>query len=42
MSVSTKRLGRLVNVVTTSDQAPRWTFGTRALMRNLASRGLLK
>jgi len=42
VSVSTPRLGRLVNVVTTSDQAPRWTFGTSALMRNLAARGLLK
>jgi fumarylacetoacetate (FAA) hydrolase family protein len=42
VTIATARLGRLVNVVTTSDQAPRWTFGARALMRNLAQRGLLK
>ncbi len=41
VTVATPSLGRLVNVVTTSDQAPRWTFGARALMRNLAQRGLL-
>jgi fumarylacetoacetate (FAA) hydrolase family protein len=34
-------LGSLVNVMTTSDKAPAWTFGTGDLMRNLARRGLL-
>ncbi len=34
-------LGSLVNQVTTSDQAPAWTYGTGALMRDLARRGLL-
>jgi fumarylacetoacetate (FAA) hydrolase family protein len=39
--ISTERLGVLENKVTTSDQAPPWTFGVADLMRNLASRGLL-
>ena len=34
-------LGALVNVVTHADAAPPWEFGIRALMRNLAARGLL-
>ena len=29
------------NKLTTSDQAPPWSLGIGALMRNLASRGLL-
>ena len=37
--ISTPKLGTLVNVVTTSRDAPPWKFGTRALMRNLAARG---
>ena len=41
VSISTPRLGRLVNRVTTSDKAAPWTFGISALMRNLAARGLL-
>jgi fumarylacetoacetate (FAA) hydrolase family protein len=40
--ISADALGELVNVVTTSDKAPPWTFGTGALMRNLARRGLLR
>ena len=40
--ISTPKLGALVNRVTTSNDAPPWTFGARALMRNLASRGLLE
>jgi fumarylacetoacetate (FAA) hydrolase family protein len=40
--ISTPKLGMLANVVTTSRDAPAWEFGTRALMRNLAARGLLK
>jgi fumarylacetoacetate (FAA) hydrolase family protein len=39
--VSSPWLGTLVNTVTTSDRAPPWRFGARALMRSLASRGLL-
>ncbi len=39
--ISAPALGTLQNTVTTSDQAPPWTFGTRALMENLAKRGLL-
>jgi len=39
VSVSTPRLGTLVNQVTTSDQAPAWTYGVGALMRDLARRG---
>lgn len=41
VTISADALGALVNVVTTSDKAPPWTFGAGALMRNLASRGLL-
>ena len=39
--IETPKLGALVNRVTTSDKAPPWTFGVRALVQNLASRGLL-
>ncbi|MCC6917894.1 MAG: fumarylacetoacetate hydrolase family protein [Alphaproteobacteria bacterium] len=38
--VSSPRLGALVNEVTTSDLAPPWTSGVRALMKSLAARGL--
>ena len=41
VTIRAPALGALVNPVTTSDRAPRWTFGTGALMRNLAARGLL-
>jgi fumarylacetoacetate (FAA) hydrolase family protein len=41
VSVATPRLGTLVNRVDRSDRIPPWTFGTAALMRNLAARGLL-
>ncbi len=41
VSIASEKLGTLTNVVTTCDQAPPWTFGTGALMRNLAKRGLL-
>jgi len=34
-------LGALVNSVGRSDEIPPWTFGTAALMENLAARGLL-
>ena len=39
--IRTPRLGQLFNRVTTSDQAPAWTYGAGALMRDLARRGLL-
>jgi len=42
VSISTPKLGRLANRVTTSDRAAPWTFGIGALMRNLAARGLLR
>lgn len=41
VEISTPLLGVLRNTVTHSDKAEPWTFGTRALMRNLAHRGLL-
>ncbi|HZB91236.1 MAG TPA: fumarylacetoacetate hydrolase family protein [Stellaceae bacterium] len=41
VTISSPKLGALVNRVDTSDRLPRWEFGTRALMRNLARRGLL-
>ncbi len=41
VSIYSARLGTLVNRITMSDQAPPWTFGVRALMQNLAGRGLL-
>jgi fumarylacetoacetate (FAA) hydrolase family protein len=40
--ISAPRIGILQNRVTTSRDAPAWTFGVRALMRNLAARGLLQ
>jgi fumarylacetoacetate (FAA) hydrolase family protein len=42
VTIATPTLGALVNRVTTSDKAPPWVFGTGALMRNLAARGLLR
>jgi len=39
--IATPHIGVLVNTVTTSRDAQPWTFGVRALMHNLASRGLL-
>jgi len=41
VTIAADKLGALTNVVTTSDQAPEWTFGVGDLMRNLAKRGLL-
>lgn len=41
VTIAADRLGALVNVVTTCDRAPPWTFGAADLMRNLAARGLL-
>ncbi len=39
--IEAPRLGRLTNVMVHSPDAEPWTFGTGALMRNLAARGLL-
>jgi fumarylacetoacetate (FAA) hydrolase family protein len=39
--ISSPKLGTLENRVVHCDQAPAWEFGLTALMRNLASRGLL-
>jgi fumarylacetoacetate (FAA) hydrolase family protein len=41
VTIASDKLGALVNVVTACDRAPPWRFGTAALMRNLARRGLL-
>jgi len=41
VTIRAPELGSLVNRMTTSDRAARWTFGTADLMRNLARRGLL-
>src|ERR1700728_3285895 len=41
LRIASEKFGALVNEVTTSDRAPPWTFGARALMRSLAARGLL-
>ncbi|PJE97316.1 fumarylacetoacetate hydrolase [Streptomyces carminius] len=39
--ISSPPLGALVNTVVTSEQAAPWSFGVRALMHNLARRGML-
>ncbi len=41
VTISTPELGSLRNTVRLSTEAPEWTFGTSALMRNLTSRNLL-
>jgi fumarylacetoacetate (FAA) hydrolase family protein len=41
VSISTPSLGTLVNTVQRSDAIEPWTFGVRALYRNLAQRGLI-
>ncbi|MCD1617570.1 fumarylacetoacetate hydrolase family protein [Salipiger marinus] len=41
VTISEPTLGALHNTVRLSTEAPEWTFGTSALMRNLAERGLL-
>jgi fumarylacetoacetate (FAA) hydrolase family protein len=42
VTVSTPSLGSLTNRMVHADKAEPWAFGTRALMHNLAKRGLLK
>ncbi|SEL33721.1 fumarylacetoacetate hydrolase family protein [Pacificibacter marinus] len=41
VTISEPNLGALQNTVRLSTQCPPWTFGTAALMRNLAARGLI-
>ena len=41
-TISAPELGRLANPMALSTAAPPWEFGTGALMRNLARRGLLQ
>jgi fumarylacetoacetate (FAA) hydrolase family protein len=41
VSISSQRLGTLVNTVATSRDAPAWETGISALYRNLAARGLV-
>ena len=40
VTIRASKLGALTNHVATTDAAPPWTFGVRALMRSLAARGL--
>lgn len=42
VTIAAPKLGQLVNRMRPTDQCPPWTFGTGALMRNLAGRGLLR
>jgi fumarylacetoacetate (FAA) hydrolase family protein len=41
VTISSPRLGALVNRVTTAEDAPDWTVGIRSLFGNLAVRGLI-
>ena len=41
VTISSPKLGMLVNTVDTAEAAPDWTVGIRAFTRNLAARGLL-
>ncbi len=41
VTISAKELGALKNTVDLSTSCPEWTFGTRSLMTNLATRGLI-
>ena len=41
VTISSPKLGALVNRVNHSNRIPRWEYGTRALMRSLKARGLL-
>ncbi len=41
VTIAAPRLGRLVNRMMPTDRCEAWTFGTAALMRNLARRGVL-
>ena len=41
VTIASPKLGKLVNRIRPTDHCERWTFGTAALMRNLARRGLI-
>jgi fumarylacetoacetate (FAA) hydrolase family protein len=41
VTIGAAKLGKLINRMRPCDECERWTFGTSALMRNLARRGLL-
>jgi fumarylacetoacetate (FAA) hydrolase family protein len=41
VTVSSPRLGALTNTVNTCDKISPWTYGSRALMQDLAKRSLL-
>jgi len=41
VAISSSRFGTLINRVTTSDRAPAWQMGYRALLENLHGRGLV-
>ena len=41
VTIGAAKLGRLVNRMRPCEECERWTFGTGALMRNLARRGLI-
>jgi len=41
VSISSDKLGLLQNVVCFTNEAPKWTFGISALMKNLAERNLI-
>jgi len=41
VTISSRKLGKLSNTVTTSRDAAPWQVGIAAFMRNLASRGLI-
>lgn len=40
VEIASPKLGRLINRIGLTTDAPPWTFGARALMRNLARRGI--
>jgi fumarylacetoacetate (FAA) hydrolase family protein len=42
VTIAAPKLGRLVNLMMPTDRCEPWRFGTGALMRNLAERGLLR
>jgi len=42
VAIAAPKLGKLVNRMRPTDHCAPWTFGTRALMQNLAERGLLR
>jgi len=41
VTISSPSLGALVNTVRRSDEIAPWTFGVRALYKNLKARGLM-